>query len=127
MSNLYQRMTETLAINMGDTLVVYRQFEEAVTYIAELELELAESKQLQDVSCSADCMNKCMNYAGAIADCRLLEAELAAAWANSRHWMAKKEELEVENKQLRIALEAIRNDDFKGKAAYIAQKALEDK
>ena len=39
MSNLYQRMTETLATNMGDTLTVNRQFEEAVSCIAELEIE----------------------------------------------------------------------------------------
>ena len=40
MSNLYQRMTETLAIGMGDTLTVNQQFQEAVTYMDELEQEL---------------------------------------------------------------------------------------
>ena len=40
--NLYQRMTETLAENMGDTLLVNQQFEEAIHHIAELELEPKE-------------------------------------------------------------------------------------
>ena len=39
MGNLYQRMTETLATNMGDTLVVNHQFKEAITRITELEKE----------------------------------------------------------------------------------------
>ena len=38
--NLYQRMTETLALNMGDTLLVNQQFEEAIHRIAELEKEI---------------------------------------------------------------------------------------
>ena len=46
MSNLYQRMTETLAINMGDTLVVNHQFEEAINYIAELETALEEVREV---------------------------------------------------------------------------------
>ena len=40
MNNLYQRMTETLALNMGDTLLVNQQFEEAIHRIAELEKEI---------------------------------------------------------------------------------------
>ena len=40
MSNLYQRMTETLANNMGDALAVKEQFREAITHIADLEKEL---------------------------------------------------------------------------------------
>ena len=38
--NLYQRMTETLALNMGDTLLVRQQFEEAINYIGEKDMKL---------------------------------------------------------------------------------------
>ena len=37
MSNLYQRMTETFAENMGDTLRVSHQFKLAIVHIAQLE------------------------------------------------------------------------------------------
>ena len=42
MSNLYQRMTETLAENMGDTILVMEQFQEAIVRISELEKEKAQ-------------------------------------------------------------------------------------
>ena len=46
MSNLYQRMTQTLALHMGDTLLVREQFQEAIVRISELEKELAESARI---------------------------------------------------------------------------------
>ena len=48
MNNLYQRMTETLAVNMGDTFTVMQQFQEAIVRISELEDEAKSMRIAMD-------------------------------------------------------------------------------
>ena len=48
MTNLYQRMTETLAENMGDTFTVMQQFKEAIHRIYALEDEMKSMRIAMD-------------------------------------------------------------------------------
>jgi hypothetical protein len=50
---------------------------EAQERILELELDLQEQQVANNAWCTTDCMNRCMNYGGAMTDVYRLEKEVA--------------------------------------------------
>ena len=90
--NLYQRMTQTLALNMGDAILVREQFEEAIVRVSELE---AEAKKWKQITCDWQDTNSELEKR--ISE---LEKELEATKQNADHWMDRKEEYVRENENL---------------------------